>query len=311
MDISQVDLNLLKALDALLAEASVSGAARRLGLSQPATSAALSRLRRLVGDPLLVRRGNTMVLTARAEELRPEVSALLEAASRLLNSGETFDATASHRKFRILANEYAALVLLGPLARRLRQAAPNIVVEILPLDRRFEDQLAQYDCDLAIGHRDFLRSTRHVETLLTDHYVSVARADHPRLSDQVTLEEFLAEDHAMVTAAGRTNGPVDRSLAGLGRSRRVVLTVPHYLLAPALFATTDVIMTVPHRIALAFAPVYNLRIFPPPLPLPEFDVALAWHPRSSADPAIAWFCSELRSVSRAQSRVCKEGRVCS
>jgi DNA-binding transcriptional LysR family regulator len=299
MDIARVDLNLLKALDALLAEASVSGAARRLGLSQPATSAALSRLRTLVGDPLLVRRGNTMVPTTRAEELRPEVASLLEAAARLLNKSGTFDPSASQRKFRILASEYASLVLLGPLAQRLRQAAPNVVVEILPLDRRFEDQLAQYDCDLAIGHRDFLQSTRHIETLLTERYVSVARADHPRLPEQVTLEEFLAEDHAMVTATGRTSGPVDRSLAALGRSRRVVLTVPHYLLAPALFATTDLIMTVPYRIALALAPAHGLRIFSPPLPLPEFDVAFAWHPRSSADPAVTWFCSELRSVSRA------------
>lgn len=305
MDITRIDFNLLKVLDALLSETSVSAAARRLGLSQPATSAALARLRHVTGDPLLVRRGNLMVPTARAEELRPRVAELVDGIARALEKPDAFDPLTSRRRFRVLANEYATLVLMAPLATRLRTTAPGITLEVLPFDPRFEERLAAHDCDLVVGHRDFFGSTRHATVLFTETYVSIARVDHPRLPSEVTLEAFLLEDHAMVTSVGRAEGTVDRALARIGRERNVVLTLPHFLVAPAIIAASDLIMTMPHSVAVAFQAGWPLRLFPPPIAVDGFDIALAQHPRSVGDPPIDWLRSEIGGVSAeiARSRV--------
>ncbi|MFT8646327.1 LysR family transcriptional regulator [Gluconacetobacter sp.] len=296
MDIATVDLNLLKVLDALLAENSVSGAARRLRLSQPATSAALGRLRRLLNDPLLIRRGNVMVLTACAEELRPRIASLLEGIANTLDRSSDFDPRTSTRRFRVLSNEYAAQVIFLPIARHLRDIAPHVTLEILPFDPRFEERLASHDCDLAISHADFLRPTRHIETLFTDRYVSAVRSDHPRLQNIVSLEAFIAEDHVLITSHGRTRGPVDHALADAGYTRRVVTTLPHYLLAPALIAGSDLVMTVPHAIARTFQTNWPLRLFDPPLSIETFDMAMAWHPRTAGDMAIEWLRQLVRNV---------------
>lgn len=308
MDINALDLNLLKALDALLAGPGVSGAAQRLGLSQPATSAALARLRKALGDPLLVRRGNTMVRTARAEELGPRVSALLDEIARTFAPPDAFDPATSTRRVRVLANDYATLVVLTPLAARLRERAPGMVLEILPFDRRFDERFAAREADLAVGDRDSLRGYRHAQVLFTEHYLSLVRAGHPRLGrGRVALDAFLAEDHALVSSRGRVPGVVDRPLAALGRSRRVVLTFPHFLVAPAVVARTDLVMTVPACIAHSFAESYALRLFEPPVEAAPFDVAFAWPARTAADPAMQWLRRQLEDTADALQRHCQRG----
>lgn len=300
MDINALDFNLLKALDALLAEPSVSGAAQRLGLSQPATSAALSRLRHVLGDPLLMRRGNKMVRTARAEELKPRVSALLDEIARTFAPLDAFNPATSSRHFRILANDYATLVMLTPLAACLRRRAPGVVLEILPFDRgvNVEERFATRDADLAVGDADSLRGYRHTEVLFTERYLSLVRADHPRLGGnaEVTLDAFLAEDHALVSSRGRVPGVVDKPLAALGRTRRVVLTFPHFLVAPAVVARTDLVMTVPACIAHGYAESHALRLFEPPVVAQPFDVAFAWPARSVADPAMQWMREQFKDA---------------
>ncbi|QYA13195.1 LysR family transcriptional regulator [Rhizobium sp. AB2/73] len=294
MDIHGIDLNLLKVLDALLAETSVSGAARRLRLSQPATSAALSRLRRLLDDPLLIRRGNAMIATARAEELRPRIAGLLDEIARSFDRPGTFVPGDSSRRFRILASEYAVMVLLGPLAMRLSHESPGITLELLPFDPRFEERLANHDADLAISRVDLLHPGRNLERLISDSYVSVVRKAHPRLSGDVSVEAFVAEQHAMITSVGRAEGDVDRALGKEGLRRHVALTLPHYLVAPEILAGSDLIMTVPRRIAAQFCTVWPLRMFSPPINVKGFEVAAAWHPRSAADPAIVWLLEALK-----------------
>ncbi|MCX8995709.1 LysR family transcriptional regulator [Rhizobiaceae bacterium BDR2-2] len=306
MDISRIDFNLLKVLDALLSETSVSGAAQRLGLSQPATSAALSRLRRVTGDLLLVRRGNLMVPTARAEELRPRVARLVDEIAQTLQQPVAFDPMTSHRRFRVIANEYATLVLMAPLALRLRETAPNVTLEVLPFDPRFEERLAAQDCDLVVGHRDFLGPARRTEALFTETWVSIARADHPRLGAKVTLDAFLAESHAMVTSTGRAEGNVDRALARIGRERTVALTLPHFLVAPEVIARSDLVMTLPHCVASTFAETWPLRLFPPPLDLAGFEVALVRHPRSVGDPPVDWLRREIDAVCARLSATCTD-----
>jgi len=290
------DLNLLRALDALLAARSVSGAARQLGLSQPATSAALARLREALGDPLLVRNGNRMVPTPLAEELRPRLARIVEEIGQALGAAAKFDPATTQRRFRIGANDYAALVVLAPLAARLRQLAPRATVEILPRAAAPEEGLAERELDLVVSDRFSLRGTRTVETLFHETFVSVARADHPRLPARVTLEAFLAEDHALISMRGLSPGVVDGALEALGRTRRVALTVPHYLVAPAIVATTDLILTLPRRVADGFADLHRLRVFPPPVALKGFDVAMASHPRSAADPSLRWLLRIVRAV---------------
>jgi DNA-binding transcriptional LysR family regulator len=290
------DLNLLRVLDALLVARSVSGAARQLDLSQPATSAALSRLREALHDPVLVRNGNRMVATPLAEELRPRLARILEDIGDALSAATTFDAVSTQRRFRIGASDYAALVLLVPLAQRLRQLAPRAVLEILPCETVPDTGLVTRALDLVVADRWSLRDIDHLETLFRESFVSIARADHPRLSRRPTLKEFLAQDHALISPHGVTAGVIDHALEPLSLTRRVALTVPHYLVAPIIIARTDLVMTLPRRIADSFAGVHGLRTFQPPVALEGFDVVMASHPRSAADPPIQWLRQAVRDV---------------
>lgn len=294
VSLESFDLNLLRVLDALLVARSVSGAARRLDLSQPATSAALARLRRAFHDPLLVRIGNRMAPTSLAEQLGPRIARILEDVGHALHAASSFDPAATQRRFRIGANDYASLVVLARVAARLRQVAPHATLEILPLDPAPDVAFARRELDLAVADRWSLRGIRTLETLFHESFVSVARADHPRLPRRVTLQAFLAEDHALLAQRGITAGVVDHALEALGRTRRVALTVPHYLVAPAIVARTDLIMTLPRRIADFFADTYRLRRFPPPLALEGFDVAMACDPRGDGEPAMLWLKQLLR-----------------
>lgn len=296
-DLERFDLNLLRVLDALLDAGSVSAAARRLRLSQPATSAALSRLRASLGDPLLVRRGNRMVPTPLAEELQPRLSRILADIRGTLGSAGGFDPARTGRRFRIGANDYATLVLLAPLAARLRRLAPRATVEIRALAEQPDDALANRDLDMVVGGSWTLRGLRDPETLFRETFLCVARADHPRLSERVTLEEFVAEDHALIASGNRTRGDVDVALDSLGRKRRVALTLPHYLAAPAVIAHTDMVMTMPRRVAEGLGGVHHLRTFAPPLALEGFDVVMASHPRNEADPSVQWLRRLTREVS--------------
>lgn len=290
------DLNLLRVLDALLEEPQVSAAARRLNLSQPATSAALKRLRDALGDPLLVRGGHQMILTALAERLRPKVRRLIADIEETLRAPEVFRPAHSQRSFRIAANDYAVIALLCPLLHQSQRTAPGITVEILPFEDDFERRLAEGNYDLAIRDRWAMRSWRHLETVFREDYVCIARRDHPRLSGKPTLDEFLAEGHVLISSAGRTQGVVDSALDRLKRKRRVTITLPHFIAAPAVVARTDCIMTIARRAAVETVKTYNLRTFPPPLRLPGFDVATAWHPRSETDAGVTWLREQVRKT---------------
>lgn len=309
VSLESFDLNLLRVLDALLAARSVSGAARRLNLSQPATSAALSRLRQALRDLLLVRIGNRMTPTPLAEELGPRVARILKDVRDALHAAASFEPATTQRRFRIGANDYASLVVLAPVAARLRQLAPRATLEILPLDTAPDLGLATRALDVVIDDRWSLRGIRSLETLLHESFVSVARADHPRLPPRVTLEAFLAEDHALLAPRGMSSGIVDHALERMGHTRRVALTVPHYLVAPLIVAQTDLIMTLPRRIADCFADSHRLRIFPPPIALEGFDVAMAFDLRSEADPPVQWLKQLLRAIAGDVGKVIGRERI--
>ncbi|MBN9232849.1 MULTISPECIES: LysR family transcriptional regulator [Phyllobacteriaceae] len=297
MDIRGIDLNLLTALDALLAEPSVSGAARRQGLSQPAMSATLARLRELLNDPILVRRGNRMVATPRAEQLRPRVRALLDQIVQTLETEARFEAATSTRRFRILANEYAAAVLMVPLMQRIRDVSAGMVLQVLPFEADFEERLASHDCDLVISEASTLSTARRREVLYQDRYVSLCRDGHPRLGASVTLDAFLDEDHVIVSRVGRMNAVADKALAGIGRARRIAMSVPHFLVAANVAGSTDLVATLPAKLARCCIGAYGLRRFETPVPLDGFEIGMAWHARSDADGATNWLKGELRDLS--------------
>lgn len=295
-NIRTFDLNLLRVLDALLGQRHVSAAARNLHLSQPATSAALSRLRRALGDPILVRSGHRMLLTPFAKSLQPNVRRVLDDIERTLQGQEAFDPTTSERSFRVAANDHAVAVVLSPLARRLQRLAPRTTLEIVPFEDRFEERLASEDYDLAIRDRWSMRSWGRLETLFKEDYVGIARRGHPRLSPKPTLDEFLAEGHVLISPQGRRPGVMDYALQGTKRSRRVAVTLPHFLAAPAVVANTDFVMTIARRVAEQFARSFKVRVFAPPLRLPAFEVAMAWHPRSDGDAGVNWLRAQVREV---------------
>jgi DNA-binding transcriptional LysR family regulator len=292
------DLNLLRVLDALLTEPQVSAAARRLNLSQPATSAALLRLRNALADPLLVRVGNQMALTRLAEALRPKVRRLVAEIELTLGAPPDFDPATSERALRIAANDHAVVAVVSPLLQRLRRIAPRMRTEVLPFEDDFERRLAEGNYDVAVRDRWSMRTWRSLETLFNEDYVCIARSDHPRLSRKPTLKEFLAEGHVLIAPSGGVPGVVDKALERQNYQRRVAVTLPHFLAAPAIVATTDYVMTIARRIALQAARTYKLSVFPPPVRLTGFDVVMAWHPRGEGDAATAWLRDQIRQTSR-------------
>ena len=296
----QLDLNLLVALDALLAEGNVTRAAERLGLTQPAMSHALNRLRALLDDPVLVRTPRGMVPTARAEELAPAIRSALDDIDRALRGRPAFDPATSTRAFTIAAVDHGELVILPPLLARIAAEAPKIDLLVRPLRLDLiEEELESGAVDLAfsvLSAGDNLATFR--QRLFHESFVCLVRADHPTVGETLTLEEFVALDHALVGPRGRRGGIVDTELQKLGLSRRVALMVPHFLVAPMVVAKSDLILTAPERIARAFAAILPLRIVPTPFELKGFDVSQIWHERQSHDPALTWLRGLILEICR-------------
>jgi DNA-binding transcriptional LysR family regulator len=298
-----LDLNLLVALRALLAERHVTRAAERVGLSQPAMSHALARLRELLGDPLLVRTATGMKPTARAEAMTVPLERALEDLGRVLASPAAFEPRLSTRKFRIATNDYMELVLLPRLLARLWAEAPGIDVRLTNLADRANEDLAEGNIDLAmgvvgqLGAADAPQGIRS-QRLVSDGFVCVVRDEHPVVKKRLSLDDFIALPHALVAPRGGTGSVVDSALAAIGKKRRVAVEVPHFLVAPHVVRETDVVLTLAKRVALVLGPLLGLRQLAPPLELPGFSMALVWHERQHADPAHAWLRSLMVSVAK-------------
>ncbi len=296
MDLRSFDLNLLVVLHSLIAERSVSNTAKKLHLSQPATSAALKRLRVALGDRLLVRDGLHMVLTPRAEELLAPLAAILSEIERTLTNPAPFDPANVECTMRIATNDYGAFILIPPLMQRLESIAPNINVEVWEIGRDAIAALKEGKIDLAIADGWTLKQCQCTEVLFSENFTCLARADHPRIQGELTLDRYLAEEHILVSPRGRVVGHVDAVLAQQGWERKVRLTLPHVLAVPAAVAATDGIVTIASRIAHQLAASYDLQILSPPLDVGDFQVAMAWRSPLTNDPAIQWLRSELIAI---------------
>ncbi|GGV18894.1 LysR family transcriptional regulator [Streptomyces spectabilis] len=302
-----MDLNLLRALDALLQENSVTRAAERLGTSPAAASRTLARLRRAVGDPLLVRAGQGMVPTPRALELREQVGALLRGCDDVLRPGAGFAARHLQRTFTVQAIDLLQAGLAGPLAERVRTEAPGVDVVFLPESGEGGPALRQGFLDVELGvlaHLDPETRTRQLARLTL---VGVARAGHPLFDGPVDARRFAEPCHIGISRLGKRLGPIDAELAKLGLRRRVAVVVPSHTSALLLARDSDLVaLTLPGWLPGA-TEALGLRTFPVPLPLPPIDLGMAWHPRNDADPGHRWFRDHLAAAVLAPQAAARPG----
>ncbi len=298
MNLASLDMNLLVALDALLREASVSRAAERIGLSQPAASHALKRLRELMDDPLLVRAGPRMELTPRAEALREPLAAAL-AQVRSLFVEEAFDPATSRRRFTAMIPDVCTSLFLPPLVRRLEAEAPHVALTLTPFlapGAMTPDVARSLDVILAYQAHDF--AGFHRERLYADSDALAVRAGRPDAGVLSTLGGFLAARHVAVISRGVPLDPIDDWLEGLGHRREVALTVPTYLQALEAAALTDLVAFVPTRLIAARGPDLRLMRVEPPLDTERDEQFLLYPARLAADPASRWLCGLIREIGR-------------
>jgi DNA-binding transcriptional LysR family regulator len=261
MHLHDIDLNLLVALDALLTERNVTEAADRIGLSQSAMSHALGRLRKLIGDPLLVRTPEGMVPTPRAQALAEPVRQILTQVRRTLQEPLIFEPASARQTFTLAATDYAELLLLPRLMERLATMAPGISLNVLPLGEGVPKAVLESGrLDLALGPFREKPSELHHQTLFHERFVCVVRADHPSVGKQLSLKKFLALSHVLISPRGTVAGVVDHALAAQGLQRHVALSIPHFLVAPLVVAQTDLIVTLAERVARFFAAHLPLRL---------------------------------------------------
>jgi DNA-binding transcriptional LysR family regulator len=266
VDLAGVDLNLLKLLDALLRDRSVTRAGRRLGLSQPAASRALGRLRRLLADRLVVRTPQGLEPTPRAAALAEPVARLLEGA-RAIMAPAAFDPATARGKIVIGSVDYMTLLVMPPLVSRLSRLAPGLDLEIPALVGNHVELIARDAADLALGIYDELPAGFFRRLLYDEDLVCVVRQGHPVAGQGLTLERFVALSHLALVVTGRGEAPVDIALARLGLSRRVAMRLPHFLVAPMLVAGSDMVLSLPRRLARVAAAMVPLAVLELPLRL--------------------------------------------
>jgi DNA-binding transcriptional LysR family regulator len=302
------DLNLLIALEALLADGSVAGAARRLGLSASAMSRTLTRLRAATGDPLLVRAGRQMVLTPYAEAIRERTqNAVHEARSVLRPSTTELDFSMLRRTFTIRANDAFVEAFGSPLITAATAVAPHVCLRFAPKPDKTATHLRDGSADLEIGVLGEMGPEVRLQALFRDHFVGVVRKGHPlELDGQVTAERYVAFGHVVASRRGRASGPVDEALAVLGLQRTIVAVVPSFPAALAVARTSDLVALVPASfLGNQTQPQGNVacvttHAFELPVATETITVSQMWHPRLEVDPAHRWLRQLVLTVCRRQ-----------
>ena len=300
----EIDGSLLLTLDALLRDRNVTHAAARLGITQPALSARLMRLRRVFGDPLLTpaASGRGMTPTPHAAALQPELTKLIERLRDFTNAAQVFDPATSERVFRIAATDNPAAILAPDLIPHLHAVAPNIrVALVLPDKPRIAASLEEGEVDLYLGLAECVANGLIGRALFDEEFVTAQRRGHPRGKRPFDLDEFCSLDHLLISAdGGNFTGMVDEALAGLGRERRVTVSVQSYALATLVLMNSDCICTLPRRFLQRFTS--SLDLFEPPLELTRFQLSAFWHQRVSGDPAHGWLREQVFLTAKAQGR---------
>ncbi len=307
MKLDQIDLNLLVYLDVLLRERNVTRSASLLGITQPAMSNGLRRLRETLGDPLLVRTSEGMAPTERAQTLQPLLRQILSSLEQVIEPSSAFDASTSDRVFRIMTSDYGESTLLPRLLKRLRKQAPNIVLDIMtPSDMSFAE-VEQGLVDLVINRFDTMPQSFHQKSLWTDSFSCLFAVDNP-VSHDFCLETYLQAKHVWVSKTGmgagmgitpkdiKRLGWVDEALEKEGYKRQITVFTRHYQSAVLMAQQKGLIATVPTRSATAQADNPRLIIKKPPFHIPDFELKMAWSPLLQHNVAHQWLRNLIAEV---------------
>ncbi len=289
----QFDLNLLRIALAIYDEGSVSAAAKALGLSQPAASAALARLRARVGDPLFVKTSHGMAPTPRATILVPTARDILNRVNRELLAQAAFDPATTRERFTFAMSDIGEMVFLPRLLEFLGKHAPHAQVRsVSATPLHVEEGLQNGEIDLAVGYFPDLKQSGFFQQRLYSHYfVCLLRADHPLRGKKLTLAQFLKLDHAVVRAEGRSQEILERFLAAKRIKRKIALLTPHFMSIPMVIARSDLVVTVPHALGLYVASTgagAAVRVVEPPLALPSIELKQHWHRKFHKDAKVTW-----------------------
>jgi DNA-binding transcriptional LysR family regulator len=299
-ELRNFDLNLLVAFDLLMQEQNVSHAAERMFVSQSAMSHILQRMRKQLDDPLLVKTPSGMKPTDRALALIDPVRAVLRDVKSLMSVREEFDPAKSLRRFVIAATDYMELLVIPALVEWIARQAPNVDIHVKRTETAFPERELEYnDLDVVLGFAAILKPPGYmiVEKLFDDRMTCLVRRNHPaNRGDCLTLDEYVSKKHMLISRTGTRIGVIDEWLAEKGLERRIALIVPHFLSAPFIVAKTDMLLSVPKRIAAQFAGLAPLSVLPVPIDLPAYDLIMVWHPLRENDPAHCWLREQILTV---------------
>jgi DNA-binding transcriptional LysR family regulator len=293
VNVQDLDLNLLRVFDTVLRDRSVTAAARHLGLTQPAVSNALARLRAQFEDALFVRSATGMDATPFARELAEPVRQALALLESALAHGPGFDPATSTRAFRFYMSDLGQIEFLPPLVERAQRVAPGVRLEAVALEvEDIGDALAAGALDLAVGFLPGLGPPVRRQPLFRDPYVCLMRADHPDIDKTLTKKKFLAASHALVSYKGG-HRVIEEALERAGLARKIALRVPHFTVVPMVLERSDLILILPAKVARVYQQRGNFKSLPPPVQIPPADVAAHWHERFERDPGNRWLREQL------------------
>lgn len=288
--LAALDLNLLVVFDAILKDRNITAAARRIGLSQPAMSSALARLRKTFNDPLFVRTVRGMQPTPYAELLAPPIQRACELVVSSLSIGTDFDPHVSARTFTFYMTDIGQAIFLPKLLHTLQGRAPRVKVKVLRVpERGAHEAMAAGDVDLAVGLFPDLKAGFFQQRLYRDEFVCLVRADHPVARPGMTAKSFAELRHVAIPSAGTGHeAAIERAFTKHRQRRRIALTIPQFMAVAVIVASSDCIVTVPSRLAAAFEGFPGIRAIPPAIPIEPFEIRQHWHERYHHDPGNKW-----------------------
>ena len=297
MNIDTLDLNLLKVFDAVYREQNLSRAAQRLGMSQPGVSQSLNRLRQQTGDPLFVRQAHGVTPTAFTEAIAAPVRKALDGLSTVLNAQGSQNIRQTDRRLRVAMSDYSQSLVLAPLLRVLDEQAPNLELRVFP-DTGFNlhDALNEGELDLVLGAIPPLNEHFRHEELYTEEFVCIARANHPLIRGQLSLEAYRELRHVGLTVRAAQSSKIDAACLAHGFQRQIKVVVPSFLAMPFLVAASDAIATLPRRLLRLVPHHLDLQILKPPVDLRTAILRIYWPERNHHDPVLLWLRKQLLTI---------------
>lgn len=297
MNINTFDLNLLRVFDAIVREGNITAAGARLGLTQPAMSHALRRLRDLCRDPLFVRTTRGMTPTPYARALAPSIEQAVGLIRNALETGVEFDPATTTRTFNLLMTDIAAAMFLPALIPHLKRVAPGVSVASLQMPReKYRESLEQGAAEIAIGQLPEMQSDFHQQHLFDEPLVCMMRRDHPSIGGTLSMRQFMSAEQISVSEPAQVESMVKRALGKRAARRRIALHVPHHLVPPMILAQSDLIAVVPKTIGELFAPIANMKSLSLPFKVAPVRVRQFWHERSHHDPGHRWLRGVIASL---------------